>query len=214
MSLFKLSGGRRLMSLLPPKIASSLERSPLFSSSRPQDDDDFRWLHRQDDTELLDDDGYLKDDEQEAESLAEDASEYLQDEEETDSVVSTADHRQDNINVKLPQPPPPIVIDLEADTGEEMDLQASATTADEQQEVAKQEEDTKTLRMKKETNTILSRTEHRQANVKLQPPPPRLVIDLEAATGEEMDLKEESATVDKPQDDVMSNKRKLPSLWK
>jgi hypothetical protein len=149
----------------------------------------------------MDDDGYLKDDEQEAESLDDDGiSEYLQDEEETDAVVSTADRRQDNINVKLPLPSPPIVIDLEADTGEEMVLHASATV-NKQQDDVKQEEDAKTLRMKNETNTILSRAEHRQAIVKLPLPSSPIAIDLEADSGEEMDL-EASATVDKQQDNI------------
>jgi hypothetical protein len=112
-----------------------------------------------------------------------------------------------------PFPPPPIVIDLEADTGEEMVLQASATV-DKQQDDVKQEEDAKTLRMKKETNTILSTAEHRQSNVKLPLPSPSIVIDLEADTGEEMDL-EASATVDKQQENIQQEQNtKLLQLKK
>ena len=128
-------------------------------------------------------------------------------EEATDIVVSTRDRQED---AKDPPPPPRLVIDVDADT-EDMDLEEGSATVDEKREGAKQEKDFKTLKTKKDTNTVVSSEEDIEA--KVPPPPPPNVSDGDRASSASTltDQEEEEEIKDM---DVVQARQVLPLYFR
>jgi hypothetical protein len=104
----------------------------------------------------------------------------------TVDVATVAEHGEETCKV-TPQP----VIDLEDQALEEADQQDDTESLDDDSDYVDDEE---------ERDTVLPTADHHE-RVKLPPPPPRWVIDLDTDT-EEMDLEEGFATVDEQQDET------------